>query len=164
MKKPHIILVDDQKDVLSALMQDLAPFRDKFVLDDCESAKEASALLEELDGADEQIALIMVDHIMPNQNGIEFLSELSKNDSLIHVRKVLITGQASHQDTINAINKASIDYYVGKPWVVKNLHEVVRRMITGWILDNNLNYHEYEAFIDTDVLFRRVKAEGGTKY
>ncbi len=44
----------------------------------------------------------MADHIMPNMNGIEFLSELSENHSLIHVRKVLITGQASHEDTINA--------------------------------------------------------------
>ncbi len=164
MKKPHIILVDDQMDVLSALMQDLASFRDKFILDDCESAKEAFELLEELDASDGQTVLIMADHIMPNKNGIEFLSELSENDSLIHVRKVLITGQASHEDTINAINTASIDYYISKPWVVENLHAVVKKMITCWVLDNGLNYHDYEAFIDTEVLFRRLKAEGGTKH
>ena len=164
MKKPHIILIDDQTEVLSALMQDLAPFRDRFILDDCESAKEAFELLEELDACDEQTALIMADHIMPNKNGIAFLSDLAENDSLIHVRKVLITGQASHSDTIDAINNASIDHYVSKPWVVENLHAIVKKMITCWILDSGLNYHDYEAFIDAKVLFRRLKSEGGTKH
>jgi len=164
MKKPHIILVDDQADVLSALMQDLAPFKDKFILDDCESAKEASELLEELDACDGQTALIMADHIMPNKNGIEFLSDLAEVDSLAHVRKVLITGQASHSDTIDAINNALIDYYVSKPWVVETLHAVVKKMITLWVLDSGLNHHDFEAFIDTKVLFRRLKNEGGTKH
>ncbi len=164
MKKPHIILVDDQTDVLSTLMQDLALFKDKFILDDCESAKEASELLEELDVSDEQTALVMADHIMPNKNGIDFLSDLAEIDSLTHVRKVLVTGQASHSDTINAINNASIDHYVSKPWVVENLHAVVKKMITLWVLDSGLNYHNFEDLVDAKTLFRRLKSEGGTKH
>lgn len=164
MKKPHIILIDDQADVLSALMQDLASFKEKFILDDCETAKEASDLLEELDTNDEQTALIMADHIMPNKNGIDFLSELAEVDSLAHVRRVLITGQASHSDTINAINNAAIDYYISKPWVVEDLHAAVKKMITLWILDSGLNYHEFDAFVDAKVLFKRLKNEAGTKH
>jgi two-component system chemotaxis response regulator CheY len=164
MKKPHIILVDDQKDVLSTLMQDLTVFRGKFILDDCQSAQEASKLLEELEAGGEPTALILADHIMPNISGIEFLSGLSEKDGLEHTRKVLITGQASHSDTINAINNAAIDYYISKPWVLEDLHAVVKKMITLWVLDSGLNHQGYSPFIDTKVLFQRLKNEAGTKY
>ena len=121
-------------------------------------------LLKELDDNDAQTALIMADHIMPNKNGITFLSDLVEMDSLSHVRKVLITGQASHSDTIDAINNAAIDYYVSKPWVVENLHDVARKMITLWVLDSGLNYHDFDPFIDTKVLFQRLKKDAGTKH
>ena len=164
MKKAHIILIDDQIDVLATLMQDLSIFRERFILDDCESVKEAYELLEELETAGESIALIICDHIMPNKNGIEFLSELSKDDRFDSIHKVLVTGQASHGDTIDAINNASIDYYISKPWVVENLHSVIKEMVTGWIMDNDLDYREYEGLIDTKILFKKLKGEAGTKH
>ncbi len=164
MKKAHIILIDDQIDVLSTIMRDLAPFKDKFILDDCESADEAEDLIEELEASGEMMALIISDHIMPNENGIAFLSELSEDDRFDGIRKVLVTGQASHKDTIDAINNASIDYYISKPWVVDNLHAVVKEMITIWVLDHDLDYRAYEGFIDSKILFKRLKGEAGTKF
>ena len=163
MKKAHIIIIDDQIDVLSALLQDLKLFRERFILDDCESADEAFELMEELDAAGEKIALVISDHIMPNKNGINLLSELSKDARFENVRKILITGQASHSDTINAINNASIDHYVTKPWNVSELHNVIKKMITHWILDNDLNHQDYEGLIDTEILFKRLKTNGGTR-
>ncbi len=160
MKKAHIIIIDDQIDVLSALLRDLKPFRDRFVLDDCESADEASELMEELEVAGEKIALIISDHIMPNKNGITLFAELAHDQRFEGVRKILITGQASHQDTINAINNASIDYYISKPWNVEELHKVVRQMITHWICDHELDHKDFEGMIDTDVLLRRSKSAG----
>ncbi|MBZ0166747.1 MAG: response regulator, partial [Candidatus Omnitrophica bacterium] len=133
MKKAHIIIIDDQIDVLSALLQDLKPFRERFILDDCESADEAFELMEELDVSGEKIALILSDHIMTNKNGIELFSDLSTDNRFDGVRKILITGQASHDDTIDAINNASIDYYISKPWEVEELHDIVKKMITHWI-------------------------------
>lgn len=160
MKKAHIIIIDDQIDVLSALMQDLKPFREKFILDDCESADDAYELMEELEVSGEQIALIISDHIMPNKNGIELFTELAKDQRFENVRKVLITGQASHADTIDAINNASIDYYISKPWRVDELHAVIKKMITHWLFDHELNHKEYEGMIDTEVLLKRSKSAG----
>jgi two-component system chemotaxis response regulator CheY len=42
---------------------------------------------------------------------------------LIHIfketRKILLTGQANHADTIRAVNEAHIDNYFEKPWIQK---------------------------------------------
>jgi len=157
MKKAHIIFIDDQIDVLSSLRNDLYPFREKFVLDDCESADEAWELLEEFDSDGEPVALILSDHVMPNKSGIDFLSEVSKDERFEKIRRVLITGQASHEDTINAINNASINFYISKPWVVEKLHKIVKTMITHWIIDNDLNHQDFEGLVDTEVLFKRLK-------
>ena len=71
MKKAHIILIDDQIDVLATLMQDLTTFRERFILDDCESVKEAYELLEELEASGEQIALIMAS-VLDNPHDLGF--------------------------------------------------------------------------------------------
>ncbi len=161
MKKAHIIIIDDQIDVLSALLQDLKPFRERFILDDCESADEAHELMEELFASGEKIALIISDHIMPRKNGITLLSELSSDERFEKIRRILITGQASHMDTINAINNASIDHYISKPWKVDELHAIMRRLITHWILDQGYDHKDFEGMVDVDVLFKRIKSEGG---
>ncbi len=156
MKKSHIIFIDDQIDVLSSLRNDLKIFGEKFILDDCESADEAMELLEEFESSGEPVALILSDHIMPNRNGIDFLTEISKDDRFEKIRRVLITGQASHADTINAINNASIDYYINKPWTVELLHKIAKTLLTHWILDNDLNHQDFAGLVDTDVLFKRA--------
>lgn len=160
MKKAHIIIIDDQIDVLAALLQDLKPFRNGFILDDCESAQEAYELMQELDASGEKIALIISDHIMPNKNGITLLSELVEDNHFKNVRKILITGQADHTDTIDAINNASIHHYISKPWSADNLHKVVSKYVTEWMFDNGIDYREYEKFdnlLDVDVILKRSR-------
>ena len=157
MSKPHLIIIDDQTDVLSTLRNDLESFREKFVLDDCESAEEAEELIEELDATGESIAVIFSDHVMPEKNGIDFLSELSRDDRFKGVYKVLITGQASHSDTIDAINNASINYYISKPWAKNELELVCKKMITNWILDHEMDHQDFGDLIDSEILLNRSK-------
>ncbi len=61
------------------------------------------------------IALIISDHVMPGKTGVELLTDVSKDGRFGFTRKVLLTGQATHTDTINAINSAGIDRYFEKP-------------------------------------------------
>jgi two-component system chemotaxis response regulator CheY len=157
MSKPHIIVIDDQPEVLSSLRNDISLFREKFAIDDCESAEEATELLEELDASGASVALILSDHVMPKQSGIDFLSRLSKDDRFNGIYKVLITGQASHADTINAINDASISYYISKPWTKERLLNVCKKMITHWIADNGIDYKEYSNLLDAETLLNRLK-------
>lgn len=49
MEKLNIICVDDQREVLSAVLQDLEPLSRWINIEDCESADEALELMDDLD-------------------------------------------------------------------------------------------------------------------
>lgn len=163
MNKVSIILLDDQSDVLSSLKQDLEILQKHFQLEDCECAGEALEVMEELEASGQEIALILSDHIMPDKNGIDFMVELSQDERFAKIRKVLITGQASHTDTINAINDASIDYYIAKPWSQDELLNVVKKMLTRWIVETEKNPMDYEGLVDSEELMK-LKRSDATSY
>ena len=130
MEKINVICVDDQREVLSAVVQDLTPLEDWLEIEDCESAEEALELIDDLDAKGEHIALIISDHVMPGKSGVELLTEISEDRRFTHTKKVLLTGQATHQDTISAINKARIESYLEKPWKGTELVDCTRRVVT----------------------------------
>lgn len=93
MEKLNIICVDDQREVLSAVLQDLEPLSRWINIEDCESADEALELMDDLDAQGEWVAVVISDHVMPGKSGVELLSEISADPRFIHTKKVLLTGQ-----------------------------------------------------------------------
>lgn len=116
MSKPAILCVDDQREVLSAIRRELQSLGTDYEIVECESAKEAEEVLNELNTTGQETKLIICDHIMPGENGIDFLARLNTDDRFRKLKRIVLTGLASQQDTIKAINKAKIDYYLEKPW------------------------------------------------
>ncbi|CCN83725.1 putative TWO-COMPONENT SYSTEM SENSOR HISTIDINE KINASE/RESPONSE REGULATOR [Vibrio nigripulchritudo SFn27] len=157
MEKINIVCVDDQREVLSAVLQDLAPLEEWLTIEDCESAEEALELIEDLDAQGEHIALVISDHVMPGQSGVELLTEISQDRRFTHTKKVLLTGQATHQDTISAINQARIESYFEKPWGGKVLVECARRLVTEYIFDAGLEYESYQLQLDQQIVFSRLR-------
>ncbi|HHX8287819.1 TPA: response regulator [Vibrio diabolicus] len=157
MEKLNVICVDDQREVLSAVLQDLEPLHQWLNIEDCESAGEVLELMDELDAEGEMIALIISDHVMPGKTGVELLTEVSQDSRFVRTRKVLLTGQATHTDTINAINSAGIDRYFEKPWQASQLIECVRNLVTQYIFDKGLDYTQYHEHLDQSVVFERLR-------
>jgi two-component system chemotaxis response regulator CheY len=157
MTKLEIISIDDEREVLAALRRDLAVFSKFCNLTFCESSEEAAEVLEELDADGAAIALIICDHIMPGQNGIDFLIELNRDMRFSKTKRLLLTGLATHQDTIQAINEAQIDRYIEKPWTTENLHKTVRTLLTEYILESGLDYQTYLEILDQDTLLRYLR-------
>lgn len=157
MEKLNVICVDDQREVLSAVLQDLEPLHQWLNIEDCESAGEVLELMDELDAEGEMIALIISDHVMPGKIGVELLTEVSQDSRFVRTRKVLLTGQATHTDTINAINSAGIDRYFEKPWQASQLIECVRNLVTQYIFDMGLDYTQYHEHLDQSVVFERLR-------
>ncbi len=157
MEKLNVICVDDQREVLSAVLQDLEPLHQWLNIEDCESAGEVLELMDELDAEGEMIALIISDHVMPGKTGVELLTEVSQDSRFVRTRKVLLTGQATHTDTINAINSAGIDRYFEKPWKASQLIECVRNLVTQYIFDMGLDYTQYHEHLDQSVVFERLR-------
>lgn len=157
MEKLNVFCVDDQREVLSAVLQDLEPLHQWLNIEDCESAGEVLELMDELDAEGEMIALIISDHVMPGKTGVELLTEVSQDSRFVRTRKVLLTGQATHTDTINAINSAGIDRYFEKPWQASQLIECVRNLVTQYIFDMGLDYTQYHEHLDQSVVFERLR-------
>ena len=74
---------------------------------------------------------------MPGTLGVSFLIELHDRVSTKDAKKVLLTGQAGLQDTINAVNQAEFDYYFGKPWDVDELHLTIKKLLTDFVISND---------------------------
>ena len=157
MEKINVICVDDQPEVLDAVIRDLRALERHFRIEEVESAGECRALLDELDQRGELVGLVISDHVMPGESGTELLGAISRDSRFKHTRKVLLTGQATHADTINAINQARIDHYFEKPWQAEELVVVARRLLTEFILDSGLDYDDIIPALDQQVLYQRLK-------
>jgi len=159
MEKLTIICLDDQREVLTTLTQNSADFETYTEIEECESASEAWEVLEEIDGDGNFASVIISDHVMPGKNGVEFLTEVKVDGRFTNTRKILLTGLATHKDTINAINEAGIDMYLEKPWDKNELIQSVKIQITRFILDQGIAYEKYVNFLDQNTLFEALKSK-----
>ncbi|EHD0092137.1 response regulator [Vibrio vulnificus] len=150
MNKYLILCVDDEREVLDSVLQDLSPFEDHFVLEGAESVAEAKNVIEEYDDEDVPLALILCDHIMPEQTGISFLIELSRDETTRKARKVLLTGQAGLEDTVEAVNHASLDFYIAKPWYGDELRSAIKKQLTSYVIANDDNLLSWTSILDPE--------------
>ncbi|PMH46567.1 hypothetical protein BCU68_00520 [Vibrio sp. 10N.286.49.B3] len=157
MEKLNLICVDDQREVLSAVLQDLNTLSSWVHIEDCESADEVLELMDDLDAEGEHIALIISDHVMPGKTGVELLSEVTQDSRFAQTKKILLTGQATHYDTITAINTAGIHQYFEKPWDGEALIDAVRRLITEYVFDRGFDYTDYQENLDQMVVLKRLR-------
>lgn len=159
MEKPEIICVDDEREVLAALKRDLAGFKDYCNLTYCESAEEAQEVLEDLDAEGRPVALIVCDHIMPGKNGVDFLIELNKDSRFARIKKLLLTGLATQQDTIQAINQAQLDRYIEKPWAAESLIQVIKVLLTEFVVGAGMDYSDAMDILDQPTLYKFLRRQ-----
>lgn len=157
MDKINIICVDDQQEVLDSVMRDLRPLSDYIRLEEASSTAECLELVEQLDEDGEHIAVIISDQVMPGEQGTDLLRKVTTDGRFSKTRKVLLTGQATHADTINAINEGGIDNYIEKPWQPEQLLHVVKRLLTLYILESGIDYRPYMSILDNATLFSKLR-------
>lgn len=162
MNKYMILCVDDEREVLDSVVQDLDCFEQDFVLEAAESVTEARQVIEEYRAQNVQLALILCDHIMPEQTGIQFLIELNDNPATALTRKILLTGQAGLEDTVQAVNHACLDFYISKPWQGEQLRQVVREQLTQFVVDNDADLMAWMQILDAEKILNAMAAKRTT--
>lgn len=109
------LLLDDNPNVLAALRRELLRKPDigydGLEIQGFTSPREALTFIAGPDGA---IDFAIVDFRMPGMDGIRFLTELKRLQP--DAVRILLTGDADTDTAIKAINEASIDCLVFKPW------------------------------------------------
>ncbi|MGB0561875.1 MAG: response regulator, partial [Spirulinaceae cyanobacterium] len=133
MKKPIILTVDDDPDVLQAIARDLRrQYGDRHRIMRADSGQAALEILQQLTLRQETVALFLVDQRMPQMSGVEFLAEASP--LFPEAKRVLLTAYADTDAAIRAINVARLDYYLLKPWdpPEEKLYPVLDDLVADW--------------------------------
>ncbi|MEM9390394.1 MAG: response regulator [Bacteroidota bacterium] len=159
MDQLHIICIDDQQEVLNALEQDLAIFDDKLNVEVCDSASEALELMDEIDERGDFVAIVVSDQVMPEMSGVELLSKIEEDSRFPNTRKVLLTGQATHQDTIEAINLGGIDRYIAKPWNKKEIIKTIKSLLTEYTTRKGIPYQAFSDLLDQELLYEILRKQ-----
>lgn len=148
MSEIAVVVLEDEPEVRDAIERDLEPFREAFRIELAEDADDARSVIGELGEEGLSVGLILCDHLLPGMRGTDFLVELARDEATAAMRKVLITGQAGHEDTIRAINEAGLDHYIAKPWQREGLQAVVRDQLTDYVLEHVNNVLPYVEVLD----------------
>lgn len=149
MNKYLILCVDDEREVLDSVLHDLGSLEEHFIIEAAESVDEAKEVLADAIADHIPLALILCDHIMPGETGIDFLIELKQQSETTRSRRVLLTGQAGLEETVQAVNHASLDYYISKPWDGDQLKDIVVDQLTTYIIDNEKELMPWARVLDT---------------
>ena len=131
MKNGKIVVVDDEKIVTSAFkaLFKVEGYSDIHLFN---SPKELFEFLK-----DNLPDLIISDFIMPEMNGLEFLTEAKK--LCPDVSMILLTGYADKENAIKAINEIGLYKYIEKPWDNDDLMLNIKNGIERSHLLENLN-------------------------
>ena len=128
MDKGFIICVDDEESVVSTLKEQLAKyFGHTHEIEVATSGNEAWEIIQEIISEGGSVEVVITDQVMPGLKGDELLEKV--NQISPDTIKILLTGQAGLQDTIDAINKGGLNYFVEKPWNIEELHVHIERLI-----------------------------------
>ncbi|MEZ5085326.1 MAG: response regulator [Tessaracoccus sp.] len=137
--KLAVLVLEDEPPVRTALARDLAEFAGAVRIEIAESVDDAWEVIGEIATDGDILALILSDHRLPGTTGVDFLVSSTQDQRTASARRVLVTGQAGHQDTIRAINQGRLHHYIAKPWETDDLKNVVRDQLTTFVLDNGID-------------------------
>lgn len=118
--KPHILVVDDNPDILWLLSNILAK---EYVVTLAKNGSEARQMLER-----QTPSLIITDIMMPDESGIEFIKFIRKNKFTQHLPVIILTAKISEEDKIEGFNDGA-DAYVTKPFNSDFLKTLVARLL-----------------------------------
>ncbi len=136
-KKTTILCVDDEPVILKSLKNQLKNFfGSRFSILTELSATEALELMNELDEENALPHMVISDQLMPEMQGDEFLSKVK--EKYPETIRILLTGQASQENIVNAINRAGLYRFIPKPWNVDDLNLTVKEGIEAFNKNDHL--------------------------
>ena len=136
--KLHILVVDDDNRIRNLLKDYLT--ENNYIVSTAENADEAKKKLEYL-----KFDIIILDVMMPGQNGYELTKEIKKK---IQVPIILLTAKSEVENRIKGLELGADDY-IGKPFEPKELLLRIKNVIKSKNkIDLNSKYYVGKAIID----------------
>ena len=148
---PHLLIVDDDERIRSLLQQFL--IQSNYLVSTAEDAEQARKLLSAI-----EFDLIILDVMMPGQDGISFTAELRKLQNNAPI--LLLTARGETEDRIKGL-EAGADDYLPKPFEPKELllriNAILRRMPDlkeDQLIPKNLNFGDLNYDVSRNELWK----------
>jgi len=130
MSSTVILLVDDEKSVLTGLKQQLRhTFGTRFGYETAENVEEAWEVIGELTSDDVEIVVVVSDWLMPDTKGDVFLAEL--RGRYPRIGRIMLTGQADPAAIERARGEADVTGVFSKPWKIEELAAAIEAALPG---------------------------------
>jgi len=121
-----VLLVDDEHHVLTSLTRILAD--ELFEVVCAGSGEEALKLMETT-----PVKVVVSDERMVGMQGSELLTKIK--ELYPHTQRILLTGHASEEATMKAVNQGEIYRFFTKPWDEDELKSAIRSAIDKYNLE-----------------------------
>src|SRR5262245_30724086 len=128
MSESHLLLVDDQSEILSLLADSLecAGVRTTCARDGAEALR----LLEERTRAGGAVTAIVSDWVMPGLDGLGLLAGIRASDEFRGLPFVLISGAMTDEDFVGAAAHHDPDAFLLKPFTIEALRATIDEATT----------------------------------
>jgi len=117
---PKLLIVDDEEAILETMSFTFMDVYDVLTTSDPLSALQ---LIKE----NAPVAAVITDQRMPGLTGVELLKQVYER--FPETVRIILTGFADSEATIQAINDGHIYAYINKPWEPEELKQVVKRAV-----------------------------------
>lgn len=142
----HILVIDDDDRIRNLLKKYLE--KEKFLVSVASNAIDAETLIQNI-----KFDLVVVDKMMPQKNGIEFIKTLRENKNEIPV--IMLTAISDTDSKIDGLSTGADDY-LSKPFEPKELvlriTNILKRIPQKNTNKNVFYFSNYEYNIDTGIL------------
>lgn len=122
-RQPLILAVEDNDDNLLLISYTLESLGCRFI---CQKDSYTTVLVAK----EYQPDLIMLDILLPGQNGMDVVRQLKQEPLTREIPVVAVTALATREDRERIIN-AGFDEYISKPYMIEDLEAVIRRLLCG---------------------------------
>ena len=145
--KMHILVVDDDNRIRNLLKEYLSD--NNYIVSTSENAENAKIKISQF-----KFDIIILDVMMPGQNGFELTKEIKKN---IKLPIILLTAKGEVENRIKGL-EIGADDYIGKPFEPKELLLRIRNIISKKVkIDQKKEYFVGEAIIDLRKMVIKLK-------
>jgi two-component system alkaline phosphatase synthesis response regulator PhoP len=157
MSREHILIVEDEEDILELIRYNLSKngFRITGVLSGEDALKKVSK---------ESFDLVVLDIMLPGMDGLDVCRALKKNEKTQHIPIIMLTAKGEESDVVTGLELGADDYIV-KPFspkiLISRIKTVLRRKSAEPLDDSQpLAIHDLEIHPGRrQVLFRKKPVE-----
>ena len=166
--KPLILVVDDHKDIVWLIAQNLS---DKYQVMQAFTGEEALDLIHH-----QTPNLIITDLMMPSMDGLELIDQLKQDRFTKHIPLIIVSAKISETEQAEGLQRGA-NAYLTKPFSPEVLRSVVDRLMRNQqelkdyfyspesayqVNEGQLLHHEDKLFIESvnDLVKQHIKEEG----